>query len=70
MASANIHVHSGEEEDQLKITCETSEPVIWIRSEDYRISVSLDLIKADRSALRAALDAADAIATAQTLTEK
>lgn len=58
--STTVHMFS---ENGLSFECCDNEPTIWIRSNRTRHTVSLDMIGADdRAALRAALDAADAIA--------
>ena len=59
--SATIHMHP--EFDRVSFECEDDAPTIWIRSKTLGNTVSIDLTKRyDRIALRAALDAADAIA--------
>lgn len=58
--SATICIFS--EDRPLDFDCEIdadSDPVIWIRSRGPEITVSLNLSRADRAKLRAALDRAD-----------
>lgn len=51
-------LHINDEFDRLTIECNEDEPTVWIRTAQWD-SVSLQLSRANRDALRAALDEAD-----------
>ena len=62
--SAMISIHS--DWSQISVECEedgvSGSPTIWIRSHRDSKTVAINLSRADRAKLRAALDEADAIA--------